>query len=552
MKQLYILILSLFFLSCENTKKEEVENKRPNILFIMTDDHTTKAMSCYDDGLIQTPNLDKIADEGVRFENCYVTNGICAPSRAAILTGKFSHLNGVTDNGKVFDGSQTTYTKLLQGVGYQTAMIGKWHLGSSPTGFDFWSVLPGQGDYYQPQFIEMGDTITENGYVTDVITDKAVKWLNSKEKNKPFAMVYQHKAPHRNWMPAPRHLGVFEDTIFPEPESLFDNYEGRGTAAKEQEMEIANHMWDAWDFKLASKEELDAFGEKSQLKQIKDAKQHDVASANKRELDLEKLYRVYSRMTSVQKEKWHKAYTQRIKKYKEENLTDDDLVRWKYQLYMRDYLATLLSLDENIGRLLEHLKETGELDNTIIVYTSDQGFFLGEHGWFDKRIMYEECYKMPLLIRYPKAIKAGMVSNALAMNIDFAPTLLDYAGVDIPKDMQGASLRPVLENNGNATSNWRKSTYYHYYEYPSWHSVKRHYGIRTEKYKLIHFYNNINEWELYDMEKDPNEMNNIYNKSEYVDVIKELKIELKKQQVLYKDTDPQELENEFFNGTGAH
>ena len=460
--------------------------------------------------MIETPNLDRIAKEGMRFNNCYVTNSICAPSRAAILTGKFNHINGVTDNSKVFDGSQMTYPKLLKKAGYETSIVGKWHLGSSPTGFDYWSVLPAQGDYYQPDFIEMGDTIREQGYVTDIITKKAINWLSkSRDNSKPFAMVYQHKAPHRNWIPAPRHLGIFEDKIYPEPETLFDDYEGRGSAAREQAMELENDFWPVWDLKVATRKQLEDFGKNNKVEKIKDAKQHDVDGANKIADDVKKLFRVFDRMTAAQKELWFKAYKGRTDEYVSKSMKGKELIRWKYQNYMRDYMACLLSLDESIGEVLDYLEKTGELDNTIVVYTSDQGFFLGEHGWFDKRFMYEEVYRMPLLVRYPKAIKPGTVSNALAMNIDFAPTFLDFAGVEIPKEIQGTSLKPLFENDGTAPKNWRKSTYYHYYEYPSWHSVKRHYGIRTEKYKLIHFYNDVDEWELYDMEKDPQEMKNM-------------------------------------------
>lgn len=546
-------LMALSLVGCQEQKKETT-TKKPNILFIMTDDHTTQAMSCYGSNLIETPNLDRIAKEGMLFNNCYVTNSICAPSRAAILTGKFNHINGVTDNSKVFDPSQMTYPKLLKKAGYETSVIGKWHLGSNPTGFDYWCVLPAQGDYYQPDFIEMGDTVREPGYVTDIITKKAIKWLDKdRDASKPFALVYQHKAPHRNWIPAPRHLGVLEDKVFPEPSTLFDDYDGRGTAAKEQEMEIHKDLWPIWDLKIATRAQLENFGKDAQLEVIKDAKQHDVNGANKQHNELENLYRVFDRMTEEQKELWFKAYEGRTNEFLSKNLKGKELISWKYQNYMRDYMACLLSLDENIGQMLDYLKEKGELDNTIIVYTSDQGFFLGEHGWFDKRFMYEEVYRMPLLVRYPKAIKPGTVSNALAMNIDFAPTFLDYAGVEIPKDIQGVSLKPVFENDGKSPENWRKSTYYHYYEYPSWHSVKRHYGIRTQKYKLIHFYNDIDEWELYDMEKDPQEMKNIYNDPANAAIIKELKQEMKNQQALYKDTDPDEQEHEFFHGiTGGH
>jgi arylsulfatase A-like enzyme len=294
-------------------------------------------------------------------------------------------------------------------------------------------------------------------------------------------------------------------------------------------------MWDAWDFKLATQDELDAFGAQNTLKGIKDAKHHDVAGANNRAKDLEKLYRVYSRMTDEQRTKWHNAYAKRIAKYKEANMSEKELISWKYQLYMRDYLATLLSLDENIGQMLDYLEKEDQLDNTIIVYTSDQGFFLGEHGWFDKRMMYEECYRMPFLVRYPKAIKAGTESNTLSMNVDFAPTFLDFAGLEIPEDMQGLSLKPVLENKGQTPAQWREATYYHYYEYPSWHSVKRHYGIRTEQYKLIHFYNDVDEWELYDMEKDPQELQNVIDNPAYQEIVPQLKAKLNAIKEEYND-----------------
>ncbi|QZT37282.1 sulfatase [Halosquirtibacter xylanolyticus] len=543
-----LALCSFIFGACNVKPKKEghhrEEIRKPNILFIMTDDHTTQAMSCYGSKLVETPSLDRIANEGMRFNNCYVTNAICAPSRAVILTGKFSHVNGVKDNADVFDGNQMTYPKLLKRNGYQTAMIGKWHLGSTPRGFDYYSVLPGQGDYYQPEFIENGAKVKEQGYVTDIITDKAINWLDERDKSKPFAMIYQHKAPHRNWLAAPRHMGMYEDHIFPEPETLMDNYDQRGAAAHEQEMEIKNHMWDAWDFKIATREELEEFGRTHDLKTIKDAKQHDVDGANKRNQDLEKLYRVYSRLTPDQKDVWEKAYAKRIKQFRNTQWDSISLLKYKYQLYMRDYLSTLASLDENVGRMLDYLEEKGELDNTIVVYTSDQGFFLGEHGWFDKRMMYEQCYRMPLLIRYPKAIKPHSVSNALTMNVDFAPTFLDYAGIVVPEEMQGKSMRPVFEQQKGVESGFRDATFYHYYEYPSWHSVKRHYGIRTQRYKLIHFYNDVNQWELYDLEKDPNELKSVYDSKEYKEVVMNLKRILKEKKEQYNDPG---AENEVFN-----
>ena len=400
---LLLPLAALSLASCANQKKEET--KRPNIIFMMTDDHTTQAMSCYGGNLIQTPNMDRIANEGIRFDNCYAVNALSGPSRACILTGKFSHENGFTDNASTFNGDQQTFPKLLQQAGYQTAMIGKWHLISEPQGFDHWSILSGQheqGDYYDPDFWEDGKHIVEKGYATDIITDKAIDFLENRDKNKPFCMMYHQKAPHRNWMPAPRHLGIFNNTIFPEPANLFDDYEGRGKAAREQDMSIEHTLTNDWDLKLLTREEM-----------LKDT--------------TNRLYSVYKRMPVEVQDKWDSAYAQRIAEYRKGDLKGKALISWKYQQYMRDYLATVLAVDENIGRLLNYLEKIGELDNTIIVYTSDQGFFLGEHGWFDKRFMYEECQRMPLIIRYPKAIKAGSTSNAISMNVDFAPTFLDFA-----------------------------------------------------------------------------------------------------------------------------
>lgn len=490
-------------------------NKQPNIIFMMTDDHTTQAMTCYGGTLLQTPNLDRIANEGIRFDHCYVSNALSGPSRACILTGKFSHVNGFKDNASVFDGSQQTFPKLLKKAGYQTAMIGKWHLISKPEGFDFWSILSGddeQGHYYQPEFNENGKIITEKGYVTDIVTDKTIRFLEKRDKSKPFCIMYHQKAPHRNWMPAQRHLGKFNDVVFKEPVNLFDNYETRSRAASEQDMNIANTMKEGWDLKIATPEEL-------RDTTIKD-----------------KFYEAYHRMTPEEQKKWDEAYAPRIKEFRENKLTGKDLVRWKYQQYMRDYLATTLAVDDNVGRLLKYLEDIGELDNTIIVYTSDQGFFLGEHGWFDKRFMYEECQRMPLLIRFPKLIQAGSKSDALCMNVDFAPTLLDLAGVKVPGDMQGKSLMSILKNKGEIPEEWRKAVYYHYYEYPAEHSVKRHYGIRTRDYKLIHFYNDIDEWELYDLQKDPLEMNNVYNNQLYAAKKNELMQLLKEMRTSYQDT----------------
>lgn len=509
-KQITPLIPLVLLSACQS--KEEVKES-PNIIFIMTDDHATQAISAYGSQLIKTPNIDRIADEGMLFENCYAVNALSGPSRACILTGKFSHENGLMNNSTTFDGNQQTLPKILQKNGYQTAIIGKWHLKSTPQGFDYWSIISGQGeqgDYYAPDFLENGKPITEKGYVTDVITDKVIDFLENRDKEKPYFVMYHQKAPHRNWMPAPRHLGIFNDTLFPEPDNLFDDYAHRGKAAHEQDLSIASTLRDDWDLKLLTRQEM-------------------LADTTNR------LYQVYKRMPKEAQEKWDEAYAKRINEYRNGNLQGDDLVRWKYQQYMQDYLATVLAVDENIGRLLAYLEKSGELDNTIIVYTSDQGFFLGEHGWFDKRFIYEESQRMPLVIRYPKAIKAGSRTSALSMNVDFMPTFLTMAGVDIPTDVQGESLKPILENEGKIPDSWRKAVYYHYYEFPAEHSVKRHYGIRTRDFKLIHFYNDIDEWEMYDLKTDPKEMNNIYNKEEYGNKRNELTRLLKETQVKYND-----------------
>ncbi|WP_418983575.1 sulfatase [Alistipes sp.] len=525
----------------------DAQPKRPNILVMMTDDHTAQAMSCYGSLLVETPNLDRLAREGMLFESCYVSNAISGPSRACILTGKYSHVNGFTDNSRTFDGDQQTFPKLLHEAGYQTAMIGKWHLNSAPQGFDFWSILVGQGEYYSPLFIENGAEITCPGYVTDIITDKAIDFLKHRDPAKPFAMLYYHKAPHRNWMPAQRHLGINDDRVFPEPYNLVDDYAGRGTAAREQAMEIGRDMWPEWDLKLMGPEELE---QSYALDDSGDANKDDVKRANDWRSSVMQYQAAYNRMTEAEKARWNEAYAPRIAEWRRirETLSPEELVRWKYQQYMKDYCAVIKGVDENVGRLMAYLEKIGELDNTIIVYTSDQGFFLGEHGWFDKRFMYEECQRTPLLVRYPKAVEAGSRSAALAMNIDLAPTFVDMAGLEVPADMQGRSLRGVLTSGGKTPADWRTGVYYHYYEYPSWHSVKRHYGVRTADYKLIHFYNDVDEWELYDLKKDPHEMQNVYNDPGYTEVRADLHRQLEALQQECGDTDPDEKEYEFFRG----
>ena len=473
---------------------QTANKRRPNIIFIMSDDHASHAMSCYGSKINKTPNLDRIANEGMRFTNSFCTNSICAPCRAVILTGKYSHLNGVIDNSKKFDGGQQTFPKLLQKVGYKTAMIGKWHLKTDPTGFDYWNILPGQGAYYNPAMKEMGQQKKYTGYTTDIITDHALKWLKSLKSSEPFCLMFHHKAPHRNWQPGPKYLTMYDDVTIPEPENLFDNYSNRGRAAKEQDMSIAKTMTPN-DLKLTP------------------------APKN---------------LTPEQKKLWDAAYGPKNEAFKKADLQGKDLVRWKYQRYIKDYLRCIASVDENVGRVLDYLDESGLAENTVVFYTSDQGFYLGDHGWFDKRFMYEESLRMPLLVRYPGEIKAGSVSDDIVLNLDFAATFLDFASVPVPADMQGESLRRILQ--GKTPKNWRKSMYYHYYEYPAVHSVKRHYGVRTERYKLIHFYHDIDEWELYDLKKDPKEMKNVIDDPAYPDMVKELKAELIQLREKYKDT----------------
>jgi arylsulfatase A-like enzyme len=467
--------------------------KQPNIIFIMTDDHASHALSCYGSKINKTPNLDRIAAEGMIFNNSFCTNSICAPCRAVILTGKYSHINGVIDNRLKFDGSQQTFPKLLQKAGYQTAMIGKWHLKTDPTGFDYWNVLPGQGKYYNPIMIEMGQRKTYTGYTTDIITDHCLRWLKERTGEKPFCLMYHHKAPHRAWEPGPKYLTMYDGVTIPEPENLFDDYSNRGRAAKEQDMSIEKTMTDR-DLKLVAPKNL----------------------------------------TPEQKTLWDAAYEPKNEAFGRANLQGKDLVRWKYQRYIKDYLRCIASVDDNVGRLLDYLDESGLTENTVLAYTADQGFYLGDHGWFDKRFMYEESLRMPLLVRYPKEVKAGSINNDIVLNLDFGPTFLDFAGVPRPADMQGRSIRNVLR--GRTPRDWRTSMYYHYYEYPAVHSVKRHYGVRTRRYKLIHFYHDIDEWELYDLKKDPKEMKNVYNDPGYADVVKMLKPELKRLRKEYKDT----------------
>ena len=490
--RLGLLLLYLVFFGYLPSLAHAADAPRPNILFIFSDDHGYQAMSCYGSRVNQTPNLDRIAKEGMRFDRCFVTNSICGPSRAVILTGKYSHLNGFPDNNSVFNGAQQTVQKLLQQAGYQTAMIGKWHLVSDPTGFDYWQVLQGQGPYYNPPMKTAQGIVRHTGYTTEITTDLALEWLQKQRKpDQPFLLMCQHKAPHRNWQPGPKYLHHYDDVTLAEPETLFDDYSGRGSAAKNQEMTIARHLTPD-DLKLTPP----------------------------------------SGLTTEQLAAWNEAYGPANEAFQAANLQGADLIRWKYQRYAKDYLRCVDAVDDNVGRLLDYLDESGLAKNTIVIYSSDQGWYLGEHGWFDKRWMYEESFRTPLLVRWPGQIQPGSVSDAMVMNLDFAELFLDVAGVDIPADMQGRSFLPILR--GEPPADWRTAMYYHYYEFPGPHAVAKHYGVRTDRYKLIHFYE-LKEWELYDLEQDPHEMKSVYDDPAYADVLKEMQQRLQELRTQYKD-----------------
>lgn len=468
---------------------------RPNILFIMSDDHASHAISAYGSRINQTPQLDRLAREGMRLNNCFAVNSICTPSRASILTGKYSHINGVTVFNR-FDGSQWTVAKTLQAAGYRTAMIGKWHLTSDPTGFDYWSILPGQGLYHDPFFIEMGERKRINGYATDIITDQTIEFIKNAPKDKPFFVMSHHKAPHRPWDPDKKYELLYEDVDIPEPETFNDDYATRSPAAAEATMRIDRHLTRR-DLKVAPPADL---------------KGPELArwnSATDMELEV-------------------------VVKGEKRKLTGETLKKWKYQKYIKDYLRCIASVDDNVGRLLDYLDASGLATNTIVIYTSDQGFYLGDHNWYDKRFMYEESLRMPFLVRYPGHIKAGSTSDAMVLNVDFAPTFLEYAGLTAPKEVQGRSFASVLA--GKTPQDWRTEMYYRYYHYPGDHQVQPHYGIRTERHKLIYF-NKIDAWELFDLKTDPRELKNIYADPAQANVVKQLKTSLARLRTELDDRD---------------
>lgn len=488
---------------------QPVKDKPLNIVFILTDDHTQQMMSCYDKRYMNTPNLDRIARDGVRFTNSFVANSLSGPSRACIVTGKHSCANKFFDNTScVFDNTQQTFPKLLQKAGYQTALVGKWHLESLPTGFNYWEILPGQGNYYNPDFItQENKRVQKHGYVTNIITDMAIDWLDHKrDKDKPFCIMIHHKAIHRNWMSDTCNLKYYEDKKFKLPDTFYDTYEGRPAAAA-QEMSIVKDMDLIYDLKMLWPDKTSR---------------------------LSGLYKSFiGRMDSTQRAAWDKFYNPIIEDFYKQNLQGKALAEWKFQRYMRDYMKTVKSLDDNVGRVLDYLKSKGLLENTLVVYSSDQGFYMGEHGWFDKRFMYEESMRTPLIMRLPKGFNRRGDVTEMVQNIDYAPTFLDLAGVKVPSDIQGVSMLPLLK--GQHPKNWRTALYYHFYEYPAEHAVKRHYGIRTNRYKLIHFYNDIDEWELFDLKADPNELHNVYNKPGNQIIIQKLKAQLLQLQTQYND-----------------
>ena len=471
---------------------------RPNILFIFSDDHAAHAISAYGSAINKTPNLDRLALEGMLFRYAFVTNSICAPSRATVLTGQFGHLNGVPTNVEALHPTTLTFPKLLRENGYQTAVLGKWHLKTLPNAdaFDHFEVVNDQGDYYNPLFMRPRDTVRVEGYATEIITDRALQWIARRDRSRPFMLMLQHKAPHRPWQPGPKQLGMFEGVTFPEPPTLFDDWTGRASPAHEQEMTIARHL-DSTDLKL-------------------------VPPGN---------------LTPAQLERWNTAYGAPNARFLAAKPDGDALVRWKYQRYIADYVRVVTAIDDNVGRVLAYLDSTGLARNTIVIYSSDQGFFLGDHGWFDKRWMYEESLRTPLFIRWPGVVRPRSVNQDLVQNLDYAETMLEMAGVAIPASMQGRSLVPLLR--GKTPANWRDAIYYQYFEYPSWHMVRRHYGVRTKRYKLIHYYE-VDAWELFDLRRDPRELRSVYGDASYKTVLATMKTKLHQLRAQYQvpATDP--------------
>lgn len=508
-----VILLALLSVSaCKEKEKQAAPAAPPNILFIMADDHAFQAIGAYGHALgklAPTKNIDRIAKNGALFLNNFCTNSICGPSRAVILTGKHSHINGFRMNGERFDNSQPTLPKHLRELGYQTALVGKWHLHGQPTGFDHWEILNDQGHYYNPEFITKDDTTVVEGYATDLITQKSLEWLRQRDTVRPFYLMVHHKAPHRNWMPAPRHLNLYDSIEFPLPDTYFPEFVDQMAAAQQQQT-VYKDMYEGHDLKMSV-----AYGS-SELA-------HNPWTTD------------FDRMTPEQRAVWDSAYLPKNNAFHRADLHGRDLDRWKGQRYLHEYLATVRAVDEGVGKILDYLEETGLDRNTLVVYTSDQGFYLGEHGWFDKRFMYEESLKMPLLMQLPGLIEPGRTIEAMTQNLDFAPTFLDLAGgTSLAADMQGRSFAGLLRGEND---DFKDAIYYHYYDFPAFHMVKRQYGVRTQRYKLIHFYDDIDQWEFYDLKRDPQELHNAIEDENYTAVIARMHKKLDSLQELYKVTD---------------
>ena len=546
-------LLSFAALSCvaataQAQQKAAAATQRPNIVYIMCDDHAFQCISAYGSPiskLAPTPNIDRIAQRGMRFDRAFVENSLSTPSRACLMTGLYSNQNGQRQLGEGIDTTRTFFTEQLQQAGYQTAVVGKWHMGCDPKGFDYYHIYNDQGQYYNPQYRGTdtdGKYIVEEGYSTDLTTDHALSFIEHRDTNKPFCLLLHHKAPHRNWLANTKYFGMYDNVIFPMPETFYDDYETRGSAVRTQKMSVTKDMRWEQDFKVPE--------------------MLDTANADSWDSYLSLMNEV-NRMNPEQRIAWGKYYFPRNRRLLEARLTGKELDEWKYQNYIRDYMSVIKSVDESVGRVLDYLDSHGLTDNTIIVYTSDQGFYMGEHGWFDKRFMYEESLRTPLLIAYPGHIQPGTVCNKLVQNIDYAPTFLDLAGISKPKELPGRSLTPIFKA-GDKVKGWRNSIYYHYYDYPTYHMVRKHDGVRTDRYKLIHFYGEggldavkenkyqrqpgtrehgcmtyltslgyfepkdsaVNYNELYDLQADPHELNNLYGKPGYEKITKQLQKQL--------------------------
>lgn len=546
-------LLSFAALSCvaataQAQQKAAAATQRPNIVYIMCDDHAFQCISAYGSPiskLAPTPNIDRIAERGMRFDRAFVENSLSTPSRACLMTGLYSNQNGQRQLGEGIDTTRTFFTEQLQQAGYQTAVVGKWHMGCDPKGFDYYHIYNDQGQYYNPQYKGTdtdGKYIVEEGYSTDLTTDHALSFIEHRDASKPFCLLLHHKAPHRNWLANTKYFGMYDNVTFPMPETFYDDYETRGSAVRTQKMSVTKDMRWEQDFKVPE--------------------MLDTANADSWDSYLSLMNEV-NRMNPEQRIAWGKYYFPRNRRLLEARLTGKELDEWKYQNYIRDYMSVIKSVDESVGRVLDYLDSHGLTDNTIIVYTSDQGFYMGEHGWFDKRFMYEESLRTPLLIAYPGHIQPGTVCNKLVQNIDYAPTFLDLAGISKPKELPGRSLTPLFKA-GDKVKGWRNSIYYHYYDYPTYHMVRKHDGVRTDRYKLIHFYgaggldavkenkyqrqpgtrehgcmkyltslgyfepkdSAVNYNELYDLQADPHELNNLYGKPGYEKITKQLQKQL--------------------------